>query len=186
VSTTRITRHLNAPPERVYRALIDPQAIAEWRVPEGMKSHVHEHDAREGGAFRVSLTYDAANAAGKTSAHADTYHGRFVKLVPGIAKSPVRSPRAARSAEAPNPKMGSSQRNSRPRQAPATSERYVSFALRGRRRAAVAGTSRRRSRLLLKRSLPPKAKPRRARRVTIKTHILILRQLPQCAEVTAG
>ena len=84
MSTTRISRHLNAPPERVYRALIDPQAIVEWRVPQGMKSHVHEHDAREGGAFRVSLTYDAPNAAGKTSAHTDTYHGRFVKLVPGI------------------------------------------------------------------------------------------------------
>jgi len=84
VSTTRITRHLNAPPERVYRALIDPQAIAEWRVPNGMKCHVHEHDAREGGTFRVSLTYDAPNAAGKSSAHTDTYHGRFVKLVPGI------------------------------------------------------------------------------------------------------
>lgn len=84
MSTTRITRHLNAPPERVYRALIDPQAIAEWRVPAGMKSHVHEHDAREGGAFRVSLTYDAPHAAGKTSAHTDTYHGRFVKLLPGI------------------------------------------------------------------------------------------------------
>jgi uncharacterized protein YndB with AHSA1/START domain len=84
VSTTRIRRHLNAPPERVYRALIDPKAIAEWRVPQGMTSHVHEHDAREGGAFRVSLTYDAPNAAGKTSAHTDTYHGRFVKLVPAV------------------------------------------------------------------------------------------------------
>lgn len=47
-----------------------------------MTSHVHEFDAREGGAFRVSLTYDAPTATGKTAAHTDTYHGRFLKLVP--------------------------------------------------------------------------------------------------------
>jgi len=47
-----------------------------------MSSRVHAFDAREGGAFRISLTYDAPTGAGKTSAHTDTYHGRFVKLVP--------------------------------------------------------------------------------------------------------
>jgi hypothetical protein len=36
---------------------------------------------REGGSFRISLTYDAATGTGKTTAHTDTYHGRFVKLV---------------------------------------------------------------------------------------------------------
>ena len=38
-------------------------------------------DAREGGSFRISLTYDAPTGTGKTSAHTDTYHGCFVKLV---------------------------------------------------------------------------------------------------------
>lgn len=47
-----------------------------------MTCHVHEFDAREGGRVRVSLTYDASGGAGKTTAHTDTYHGRFVKLVP--------------------------------------------------------------------------------------------------------
>lgn len=47
-----------------------------------MTCHVHEFDAREGGSFRISLTYDAPTATGKTTAHTDTYHGRFVKLVP--------------------------------------------------------------------------------------------------------
>lgn len=47
-----------------------------------MTSHVHEFDPREGGAIRVSLTYDAPTGTGKTTAHTDTYHGRFVKLVP--------------------------------------------------------------------------------------------------------
>ncbi len=43
---------------------------------------VHAFDAREGGTFRISLTYDASTGAGKTTAHTDTYRGRFVKLVP--------------------------------------------------------------------------------------------------------
>jgi uncharacterized protein YndB with AHSA1/START domain len=50
-------------------------------VPAGMTSHVHEFDPREGGSFRISLTYDDPSAAGKTTAHTDTYRGRFVKLV---------------------------------------------------------------------------------------------------------
>jgi hypothetical protein len=47
-----------------------------------MTSHVHAFDAREGGTFRISLTYDAPDRIGKTTAHTDTHHGRFVKLVP--------------------------------------------------------------------------------------------------------
>lgn len=82
MSSTRITRHINARRAAVYRALLDADAIADWRVPTGMTSHVHEFDAREGGAFRVSLTYDAPTSAGKTTSHTDTYHGRFVQLVP--------------------------------------------------------------------------------------------------------
>ena len=39
-------------------------------------------DAREGGSFRISLTYDSPTGTGKTAAHTDTFHGRFVKLVP--------------------------------------------------------------------------------------------------------
>jgi uncharacterized protein YndB with AHSA1/START domain len=66
----------------VYRALLDARAVATWMVPTGMTSLVHAFDPREGGSFRVSLTYDAPTATGKTSAHTDTYHGRFVKLVP--------------------------------------------------------------------------------------------------------
>jgi uncharacterized protein YndB with AHSA1/START domain len=39
-------------------------------------------DAREGGSFRISLTYDAPADAGKSTPHTDTYHGHFLKLVP--------------------------------------------------------------------------------------------------------
>jgi len=62
--------------------VVDAAAIAQWRVPAGMSSHVHEFDAREGGAFRIPLTYDAPSQAGKSASHTDTYHGHFVKLVP--------------------------------------------------------------------------------------------------------
>jgi uncharacterized protein YndB with AHSA1/START domain len=82
VGSTRITCHLNAPRASVYRALVDPRAVAAWMVPTGMTSQVHAFDAREGGAFRISLTYEAPTAKGKTTAHTDTHHGRFVKLVP--------------------------------------------------------------------------------------------------------
>lgn len=51
-------------------------------VPDGMTSRVHAFDGREGGSFRISLTYDALTGTGKTSAQTDTFHGRFVKLVP--------------------------------------------------------------------------------------------------------
>src|SRR5690348_7777908 len=47
-----------------------------------MTCHVHMFEAREGGRLRISLTYDAPTGTGKTTAHTDTYHGRFVKLVP--------------------------------------------------------------------------------------------------------
>ncbi len=47
-----------------------------------MSSRVHEFDAREGGSFRISLTYDAPAGDGKSAPRTDTYHGHFVKLVP--------------------------------------------------------------------------------------------------------
>ncbi|HEX2035198.1 MAG TPA: SRPBCC family protein [Chloroflexota bacterium] len=82
MSPTRISRRVNAPRATVYRALLDPRAVATWMVPTGMTSQVHAFDPREGGSLRISLTYDAPTGTGKTTAHTDTYHGRFVKLVP--------------------------------------------------------------------------------------------------------
>ncbi|WP_233609806.1 SRPBCC family protein [Corallococcus sp. AB049A] len=82
MSTTRIRQHVKAPRSSVYRALLDARAVQTWMVPEGMTSQVHVFEPREGGAFRISLTYDALTETGKTTAHTDTHHGRFVKLVP--------------------------------------------------------------------------------------------------------
>jgi len=83
VTSTRHGRFIAAPRERVYDALVDPAAVARWRFPQGMTCEVHEFDAREGGALRVSLTYEAADRTGKTAGRTDTYHGRFETLVPG-------------------------------------------------------------------------------------------------------
>ena len=80
--STHITQHVNAPRQAVYRALLNPDAVAKWRVPTGMSSEIDTFEPHEGGAFRISLTYDSPDAAGKSSSHTDTYHGRFVKLIP--------------------------------------------------------------------------------------------------------
>jgi uncharacterized protein YndB with AHSA1/START domain len=82
MTTTRVARHLRASPESVYQALLDAGAVQRWMVPDGMTSEVHTFEAREGGAFRISLTYDVPTDTGKTTAQTDTYHGRFVALVP--------------------------------------------------------------------------------------------------------
>jgi uncharacterized protein YndB with AHSA1/START domain len=82
VSSTRLHWHVKASRAAVYHALLDAQAVSNWMVPTGMSSQVHAFDAREGGAFRISLTYDGPTGTGKTTAYTDTYHGRFLKLVP--------------------------------------------------------------------------------------------------------
>jgi uncharacterized protein YndB with AHSA1/START domain len=82
MGATRLTQHVNAPRAQVYRALLDARAVATWMVPDGMTSEVHAFEPREGGSFRISLTYDAPTGTGKTSASTDTFHGHFVKLVP--------------------------------------------------------------------------------------------------------
>jgi uncharacterized protein YndB with AHSA1/START domain len=79
---TRATRLVAAPRSRVYAALLDPAAVQRWMVPDDMTSEVHRFEAREGGTFSITLTYDEPTGTGKTTAHADSFTGRFVRLVP--------------------------------------------------------------------------------------------------------
>ena len=79
MSTTRVNASLRAPRAAVYRALTDPATIDRWRFPDGMTSVV---EPQADGGFRVTLTYDAPDAQGKSSAHSDTYRARFSRLVP--------------------------------------------------------------------------------------------------------
>lgn len=73
---------VRAPRSDVYAALLDPEAIETWRVPDDMTARVEELDPREGGRFRVSLTYRDPERAGKTAGGTDTYVGHFARLVP--------------------------------------------------------------------------------------------------------
>jgi uncharacterized protein YndB with AHSA1/START domain len=75
---------IKAPRKAIYQAFLDPQAVAAWLAPDTMRGHVHSFDPREGGTFRISLTYQTPGDAprGKTATDTDTYHGRFVQLVP--------------------------------------------------------------------------------------------------------
>jgi uncharacterized protein YndB with AHSA1/START domain len=54
MTSTRITQHIRAPRATVYSALHDAQAVARWKVPDGMTCEVHQFEPREGGALRVS------------------------------------------------------------------------------------------------------------------------------------
>jgi uncharacterized protein YndB with AHSA1/START domain len=76
------TQLVRAPRSAVYAAFLDPRAIEAWRVPDDMTAKVEELDPREGGRFRVSLTYRDPERAGKSTGATDTYTGNFARLVP--------------------------------------------------------------------------------------------------------
>jgi uncharacterized protein YndB with AHSA1/START domain len=54
--TVRLHRFLKAPPERVYRAFLDPEAMAKWLPPHGFTGKVHEMNATVGGGYKMSFT----------------------------------------------------------------------------------------------------------------------------------
>ena len=74
-----------APLERVYAALVDPDALVAWLPPNGMTGRFDRFDARPGGSYRLVLTYaDASAARGKATANSDIVEARFVDIVPGV------------------------------------------------------------------------------------------------------
>ncbi len=80
--TDTATRVIAAPPSAIYRALLDPAAIEKWKPPKGMTAQVFTFEPREGGRFRMALTYTDGGGQGKTAEHTDVVEGRFVELVP--------------------------------------------------------------------------------------------------------
>lgn len=74
-NTIRLHRVLAAPPERVYRAFIDAEAMAKWLPPNGFTAKVHEMDARVGGRYRMSFT-------NFTTGKSHAFGGTYVELVP--------------------------------------------------------------------------------------------------------
>ncbi len=83
--TDTASRVIAAPPDRVYAAMLDPEALVAWLPPSGMNGRFERFDARPGGSYRLVLTYAEASAArGKATADSDIVEVRFVELVPGV------------------------------------------------------------------------------------------------------
>jgi uncharacterized protein YndB with AHSA1/START domain len=82
--TDRASRVIAAPPERVWAALVDPEALLAWLPPGGMVGRFERFDARPGGSYRMVLTYsDASGAPGKATVDSDIVEARFVHIVAG-------------------------------------------------------------------------------------------------------
>jgi uncharacterized protein YndB with AHSA1/START domain len=78
------SRVIRASPETLYRALLDPTSLISWLPPRGMKADIERFEPREGGSYRMVLTYEGAEHRGKSSEHSDVVEGRFVELVPNV------------------------------------------------------------------------------------------------------
>ena len=75
-STIRLHRVLTAKPERVYRAFLNPEALAKWLPPHGFTCKVHELNAEVGGKYRMSFT-------NFTTGNGHSFGGEYRDLIPG-------------------------------------------------------------------------------------------------------
>jgi uncharacterized protein YndB with AHSA1/START domain len=74
-NTIRLHRVLRAPPERIYRAFLDPQALVKWLPPHGFTAEVHHLDARVGGSYTMSFT-------NFSNGQSHSFGGKYLELVP--------------------------------------------------------------------------------------------------------
>ena len=75
-NTVRLHRVISAPADRLYRAFLDPDAMAKWLPPNGFTGKVHQMDAKVGGSWRMSFT-------NFSSGHSHSFGGSYLELVPG-------------------------------------------------------------------------------------------------------
>ncbi|HEY8607033.1 MAG TPA: SRPBCC family protein [Noviherbaspirillum sp.] len=75
-NTVRLHRVLRASAERIYRAFLDPGAMAKWLPPHGFTGKVYQMDAEVGGNWRMSFT-------NFTTGHTHAFGGTYLELVPG-------------------------------------------------------------------------------------------------------
>ena len=75
-NTVKLHRFFHAPPERVYRAFLDPDAMAKWLPPNGFTCTVHQFDAKVGGGFKMSFRNFTTGAS-------HSFGGKYLELVPG-------------------------------------------------------------------------------------------------------
>ena len=74
-NTIRLHRVLRSSPDKVYRAFLDPDAMAKWLPPNGYTGRVHQIDARVGGTYRMSFT-------NFSNGQSHAFGGKYVDLVP--------------------------------------------------------------------------------------------------------
>jgi len=74
-NTVRLHRVLRAPADRIYRAFLDPDAMAKWLPPNGFVGKVHQMDAKVGGTYKMSFT-------NFTTGKSHAFGGRYVELMP--------------------------------------------------------------------------------------------------------
>ena len=74
-NTIRLHRVLKAPPERVYRAFLDPGAMCKWLPPNGFTGHVHHLEAKVGGTYKMSFT-------NFTTGNSQSFGGEYLELKP--------------------------------------------------------------------------------------------------------
>ena len=74
-NTIRLHRVLRTTPEKLYKAFIDPDAMAKWLPPDGFTGRVQQMDARVGGTYKMSFT-------NFTTGQSHSFGGTFVEMVP--------------------------------------------------------------------------------------------------------
>ena len=74
--TVKFHRVIRSTPDRLYRAFLDPAAMAKWLPPNGFTGTVHQMDAKVGGSWRMSFT-------NFTSGGGHSFGGKYLELVPG-------------------------------------------------------------------------------------------------------
>jgi uncharacterized protein YndB with AHSA1/START domain len=74
-NTVELHRVLRATPEKIYRAFVEPDAMARWLPPEGYTCKVHHMDVRVGGDFKMSFT-------NFTTRHSHSFGGKYLELEP--------------------------------------------------------------------------------------------------------
>ena len=74
-NTIRLHRVLRAPPAKIYKAFLDPAAMAKWLPPNGFTANVHKMDAKVGGTYKMSFT-------NFTTGKSHAFGGTYVELAP--------------------------------------------------------------------------------------------------------
>src|SRR4051794_5936076 len=81
MTTSTTTRLINAFPDAVYQAFVDPDLLVQWQAPDNMIARLHRFDPRPGGGYEMSLIYNDPSIAGKSGANEDRYTAAFIEPV---------------------------------------------------------------------------------------------------------